>query len=623
VSNLWQRCGEEAGSSGRSGGYRRTGVSKALRVVAILALALGGVALPLLLPGGARVARGAPGVPAASGFENEPSTSIAASASESAPASESTAASASTKPETTQSDDADEQADDPLPATSVEAPSPSVSAAPSSSAIAPLDAPTAAPKEQDSTQRPLGVLRVLVGLAATVVLAIAAAHPRVRRIENRFGLTIAIASGLPFILLGYAFQHPAIGVLDRDLLRALGPFVEFGLGWVGFVLGLEFDVRKLDDLPDGIGSAIAAESLIPFLFAAAMAIGALQLLGPSSGGLVERNALLVGACAALSAATAPLALARGAGRTVARILDRIAQLDDIFALVVLLFIGAWYRPVTSVGWQLPAIAWLFLTVGLGGVLGMLSYALIRGAKSGAEELALTLGAVAFSAGVTGRLALPPLVVCAVAGALLANLPRKRRGTQLANTLRTVERPVVLLFMLIAGATAPFDQWQGWALMPAFLLARTAGKVLGARAAKKFGPAELRGAPGIELALLPQSPMAIATMLSAWSLYSGAIKTERVLGWLFTAVIIGSYFNDVIVQIIATRVNDLTDKQVEDAAKSIHPEASAFDEQSERLESVPAGETEGRRIGGTPMGFTVPKPPKLPENLGPTDPDELE
>ncbi|MEO7095595.1 MAG: hypothetical protein ABI175_20225, partial [Polyangiales bacterium] len=260
-------------------------MSKALRVLAAAALVLAALALAGVTP----LAFGDPAAPSASGFEEAPA-----------------------------------------------------SAAPSASAIAPIDpAIVVPPPEPDVTHRPVGVLRVLVGLAATVVLAIGAAHPRVRRIENRFGLTIAIASGLPFIVLGYAFQHPLIGVLDRDLLRSLGPFVEFGLGWVGFVLGLEFDVRKLDDLPDGIGSAIAAESLIPFVFAAAMILGALQLLGPGAGYLGERNALLIGACAALSAATAPLALARGAGRTVARILDRIAQLDDIFALVVLLFIGAW------------------------------------------------------------------------------------------------------------------------------------------------------------------------------------------------------------------------------------------------------------------------------------------
>ena len=613
MAALWRTAGETARKGGWSGlpnGYRPWRVTKLLRALAILAVVLGGLFVPA--GAGSRLAQAAPAGSSVGGFEDD----------EHAP-SPSPSSTSSAKGKAEEDDDGAEPDDELVaqPTTSA-SPSSAPGAAPSSS-TALVDPNSVVPKEGETAPRPLGVLRVLIGLAATVVLAIGAAHPRVRRIENRFGLTIAIASGLPFIVLGYAFQHPAIGVLDRDLLRALGPFVEFGLGWVGFVLGLEFDVRKLDDLPDGIGSAIAAESLIPFLFAAAMSIGALQLLGPSSGDLAERNALLVGACAAVSAATAPLALARGAGRTVARILDRIAQLDDIFALVVLLFIGAWFRPVTSVGWQLPAIAWLFLTVGLGGVLGMLSYALIRGAKSSAEELALTLGAVAFSAGVTGRLALPPLVVCAVAGALLANLPRKRRGTQLANTLRTVERPVVLLFMLIAGATAPFDQWQGWALMPVYVLARTAGKVIGARAARRFGPAELKGAPGIELALLPQSPMAVATMLSAWSLYSGAIKNERVLGWLFTAVIVGSYFNDVIVQVVATRVNDLTDKQVEDAAKSIHPDASPFADDSQQIAAVPATEPDSRRIGGTPMGFPVPKPPKLPENVGPNDPDELE
>jgi len=62
---------------------------------------------------------------------------------------------------------------------------------------------------------------------------------------------------------------------------------------------------------------------------------------------------------------------------------------------------------------------------MGGVLGILTYVLVRSAKGLAEEVAYLLGAVALSAGMAGYLAISPLVACAIAGALLTNLPHER------------------------------------------------------------------------------------------------------------------------------------------------------------------------------------------------------
>lgn len=436
---------------------------------------------------------------------------------------------------------------------------------------------------------PLGrgsVLRVLLGLALAVVLAIVAAHPRVRAVETRFGLTLAIASGLPFLVLGVLFRHPRIDILDASVLAELDPFVEMGLGWIGFVVGHELDFRRLEDLPDRTSAAVALEGLVPFALVLVGALAGALALAPGAftlrGGLdvlQVRDALVLAACAALSAATAPLALARGAGRDVARLLDRIAQLDDGLALLVLLLLGSFLRPASAHGWELPPTGWAFLTLGLGGVLGGLSWALVRGARSDREELALTLGAVAFSAGVAGRLALSPLVVCAVAGALLANLPGRRGATgNVDETLKTVERPVSLLLLVIAGAVAPFERWQTWALAGGYLALRALGKVVGVALARRAGPAELRAAPGVALAMMPQSPMATATTLSAVMLYArSAQERDGHLQTIMGAVLAASFLNDVGVQLVAQWVNRLSPDAIDEAAQAVSLVPPPFDE----------------------------------------------
>jgi hypothetical protein len=340
---------------------------------------------------------------------------------------------------------------------------------------------------------------------------------------------------------------------------------------------------------------------------------ALYAMGVSwTDGATLRNGLIIGACSTVSAATAPLALARGAGKTVAKLLDRVAQLDDASAIVVLLFVSAWFRPLESTVWQLPAIAWLFVTVGLGTVLGVLVYALLRAARDGKEELALTLGAIAFSAGVSGRLALSPLVVCAVAGGLFANLPR-RRGSQLQSTLVMVERPLVLMFMLFAGATAPFGAWQGWVLLPLYVAARALGKWTGVRLAKRAGPPELREAKGVTLALMPQSPTAIAAVLAAASLYGA--RSNEPLGWMFTAILVGTYLNDVGVQIFAQRVTRVEASAIDAAARSLRPEAPAVASLHRAIsadEAVIEMANEHAEADVPIPEVRVPPPPRLPK-----------
>jgi len=377
---------------------------------------------------------------------------------------------------------------------------------------------------------------------------------------------------------------------------------------------MEFDVRKLDDLDDGVGTFVVIESLTPFVATASLATGVLFALGALGGATLTddvtiRNGLLIGACATVSSATIPIAIARGASKTAARVMERIAQLDDAAALLVLLVVSTWFRPIQSTSWQLPTIAWLFVTVGLGTVLGVLTYALLRGARDGKEELAFTIGAIAFAAGVSGRLGLSPLVVCAASGALFANLPR-RRGSQLVSTMQMVERPLVLLFMLFAGATAPFGAWQGWLLLPVFLIARGAGKWLGIRLARRVGPEELKKTPGMTLALMPQSPTAIAAMLAAANLYGASSKDP--LGWMFTAILVGTYLNDVAVQIFAQRVTHVGASTIDEAAKSIRPPPPALASLHRAISADEAViEMSGETDAPVPE-IRVPPPPPLPK-----------
>ena len=442
-------------------------------------------------------------------------------------------------------------------------------------------APTLASASQQT-----GLLRVILGLALAFGLAIAAAHPFVRRLERRLGLTVILSSGLPFIAMGVIFRLPSVGILSDAVVDDLRPALEFGIGWLGFVVGMQFDVRELDRVPEKTGSVIAAESVIPMLTSTLAAVAFFVALDPvwSFGGAQTfgeglraaftrtplRDGLALGACAAQAAPVAAVAIARGSGSVSARLLDYVTRLDDVAGAAVLALICAFFRPTDAyAAWKLPHIAWIFVTLGMGGVLGILTYVLVRSAKSGAEEIAYLLGAIALSAGMSGYLAISPLVSCAIAGALLINLPHKHLD-RLKATMVTVERPLYLIFLVVAGALWDITAWQGWALVPVFVFARVGGKLLGAHVAKRVGPAELPDATTLGLALAPQSPIAIATIVSYVTVYRGQTSEARALPWLMTACIGGALLTELTVQAIVRLRGDLTFDLRHQSMSSISP-----------------------------------------------------
>jgi hypothetical protein len=120
---------------------------------------------------------------------------------------------------------------------------------------------------------------------------------------------------------------------------------------------------------------------------------------------------------------------------------RIEHLDEIIVVAGLGFVGAFFRPLSgAMHWEMPGTVWLFLTLGLGGAVGLLAYAMVTSNVRGSEFLALALGCVGLGAGMAGTLHLSPIVVCFIAGVLVGNLPGDHRA-KLWTILTRLERPI--------------------------------------------------------------------------------------------------------------------------------------------------------------------------------------
>jgi hypothetical protein len=413
-----------------------------------------------------------------------------------------------------------------------------------------LAPPPPAPKQVRRAPTAFEAITAIIGLVAIVGMAYLASHPKVQELEELLGITAVVTAGFPFVVFGLVGGW--IGILSDSVLAYLRPFIPLGLGWIGFSIGFRFDVRRLEALPRGVGPALLLTSVLPF----AAIVGACGLILLMSGGLESgsflRDAIILGTASIIGVRPpAP----NPEGPTADRIAP-LVQLQEGCATIGLVVVAAFFRPSGhEVGWQLPAFAWIFVTLGMGTALGAVVYAVLNAFRGRSEMTVVMLGSIALAAGMASFLRLSPIAVCFIAGALIFNFPGTWRE-QVRVALVKLERPIYLVFLVVAGAMWQVTAWQGWVLLLLFVAGRLVGKVVGVFLSQQTRLGEqlhielggLSHEEKVRIGLAPMGALAIAIVVSAQDLYVGST-----VSWMVTTVIGGAVATEIITQLLLRKL----------------------------------------------------------------------
>ena len=474
--------------------------------------------------------------------------------------------------------------------------------------------PPAPRPEKSAEDRAIVFIKLIAGLVALMVLAYLGGHRRVVRLQERLGIGGVIAAGFPFVALGLIARQPEVGILTEQVVARLQPLLHFGLGWLGFIIGAQLDIRVLDRVPQGTAYLIVVEALAPFAVTASavgavmITIGGAELDDPT----FWRDIIVLGTAAAM---TAPRRFRGFANRTwrEGRGVDHLlAQLDEIVGVIGLLFVAAYFRPEVTTGWQLPGTAWVFVSLGLGVVIGILIFAMVRVPVSNAEFLAVVIGSIAFGAGLAGYLYLSPIVICFLAGALVTNFPCQQRES-IFRILNHLERPIHLLFLIIVGATWDVFDWRGWIVVPLFVAARVIGKWLGIFAAKQTVGRDLPQGYADQRALVtPVSALAIALVISVHGLGGTGLGITDGGGasmWITTVVIGGAVLTELLVSI--TSPSKPRPRTIEPIVAVTPPPIDELDEPEEPTDVPTDHEVGPVYVEDDELPPMVPRDPTLP------------
>ena len=168
------------------------------------------------------------------------------------------------------------------------------------------------------------------------IISIAGSRLTFLRKKLPYGFRNISLTGTEYIFIGILLGQMGLEFLDSDALFQLNPFLVFGLCWIGFLFGLQFDLRNLKKIPRTFVPITFVQSLFTFTLVSVAMTAALFHFSDMPGGLVIFVALVLGSASSCTAQSAMAVLERShriARPRLVTFLRYVSGVDGLWALI--------------------------------------------------------------------------------------------------------------------------------------------------------------------------------------------------------------------------------------------------------------------------------------------------
>lgn len=383
----------------------------------------------------------------------------------------------------------------------------------------------------------------IIGFSILLLVGYLSAYQFKKVFARWAGLDEFLTSGFLFIFIGVFFGPYGFDVLSKNVVDQLSPLIYLALGWIGFIVGIQFEWRLLKHLHKRLFMLAQIESLISFsvLFLGVFVLLKwLSLYISISNDTLWTTSLILAATGAISSSLTVhyFAITLQGAKQALKTLEYIISLHVFIPLVAVMLIFSFFHLDESIHTQLSPWLWLLIHISVGFMIGILIFYLLNTKLSENEQMMLILGSIMLCSGVAAYLHISPIFVCFICGLLLANLPGFN-NTIMEVILRHAERPLYLIMLIIAGSTWNLNSPLAWLFLILFLGARLAAKGLALLTIAKTEPAlEMR--QSYLGSMLAQGPLAIALLVEFTQLYNNELTS-----YVMTSVLAGAIINEVV------------------------------------------------------------------------------
>ena len=379
--------------------------------------------------------------------------------------------------------------------------------------------------------------------AIVIIAVIALIGTRITFLNRRLpmGFRNILLTGVEYIFIGAILGSMGINLIDKASLEALEPFLLFGLSWVGFLFGLQFEIKLLRNLPRFYFTITAIQATIAFIIITVLTFIILNYLFDF---LLPFNILAsvvlgcIGSCSAQSAIAIVSQNHRFKNKALIDLLRYISSVDGIFALIFFSLALCIFPNQEQVEFNAGiSFLWIIKSLFTGIVPALILIILSHTRFTQAEFLVFVIGTVMFSGGLAFQIQHPPLISGLICGVITANFCRHR--IRALTTAVTAEKSIYIILLIIIGAGWNFEFNQSLLVAMGYWVWRVVGKLMGNYIATRTFRPKYPVPAMIGFGLLSEGGLAIAIILSLQLLHT------TVADYLITIIILSVVANELI------------------------------------------------------------------------------
>ncbi len=373
---------------------------------------------------------------------------------------------------------------------------------------------------------------------------------------------------------------PGLGFHSFDFVEEMSLISDVALGFIAFSIGNEFRLSSLKHIGRQATVIAIFQALSACLLVDAALLGLHLILGEK---LPISTCLLLGA---IATATAPAATMMVVNQYKAKgpltdILLPIVALDDAVGLIVFavsngIAKGLVSGEINTISILVNPIIEIVLSLGLGTVLGWIFSEVELHFNSRSKRLALAITFVVISAGLSKmhfawdngvKIGFSSLLVCMMCGTIFCNLCDFSDGI-----MHKTERwtgPIYVLFFVISGAELDLRVFADLAVVGigiAYILSRSAGKIIGASVSAKFMNCQKSIQKYLGITLLPQAGVALGMSVTVAAEFGseGALVRNIVL----FAVLVYELVGPIMTKMALTAAGDIQYKSHQERRQEV-------------------------------------------------------
>lgn len=277
-----------------------------------------------------------------------------------------------------------------------------------------------------------------------------------------------------FIPLGIAVGPLGLTIISPFTLVYLDVVVTLALATLGVFIGVA-GARQAPAMP-----RLTAASSVEAAVTIAVVAGAVFVLLGRWGLPLGAPALVVALALGISASASAAPATPQTDDREHEIATRVADLDDLLPILLGGILIGYASPDTPPGLRSAGTA---ILIGLGtGVCGWL---LFERAEGSPERGVFVLGCLGLVGGAAAYAGASPLLAGMLAGAFWVMVPGEA-DRLVANDLRKIEHPLIVLLLITAGASVRPDLLGLWLFVP-YVTFRLCGKLIGGWTASRIAP----------------------------------------------------------------------------------------------------------------------------------------